>query len=177
MTDSQTEEVAVPRSFTEAKRLVRRIALILREIARLELRRNKRKANIDAYYDKKLEPLRDEYRPMVQALFHYVVGAHETLFVSRAVVNFVHGTIKFTTGKPLLVTNDDELIKTLEQLGRDDLIIVTKAPDKKAIAKETELLKHLPQARIGKSATYTLSIDPSPLGGSKSLTEKHTVTD
>ncbi|MEP6710218.1 MAG: hypothetical protein ABJA64_00675, partial [Candidatus Saccharibacteria bacterium] len=50
MTDSQTEEVAVPRSFKEAKQLIRRIALILREIARLELRRNKRKANIDALY-------------------------------------------------------------------------------------------------------------------------------
>ncbi|MEP6710185.1 MAG: host-nuclease inhibitor Gam family protein, partial [Candidatus Saccharibacteria bacterium] len=115
--------------------------------------------------------------PMVQALFHYVVGARETLFVSRTVANFVHGTIKLTIGKPLLVTNDAELVKTLEQLGRGDLVIVTKAPDKKAIAKETALLDHLPQARIGKSATYTLSIDPSPLGGNKSLTEKHTVTD
>lgn len=167
MTHGLPEEVIDERAQFRAALAV--AAELRRDIARIEATRDSFVIKIQARYERRLDPLRNDYAKAIKPVLDYIRKHHKELFAETSVVDEVDASLKRTPSSQLGFNQADEasIIALLEEAGHDDLVNTTKSLKKDPIKKRPDIVDKIPGLRIAQFINVLLTFKPRPASDAK----------
>lgn len=161
MSDDDGPVVAKPQNLNDVKKLVRIFSRTGRSNRKLETRWADRVARIQAFYEGKLAGSKALYEKTSKAILEFALEHPEFFPKGKKTLVLAGATISLRGSEELEIDDEETLVKTLELLGKTDMIEVKKTIRRSVLKKDPDLVKQLPGVRFRANTTATVTATPS----------------